>query len=866
MRNMDHHRFTGHVANGTGSPVSFCLILLVLLISGCGGGGGDDDDDSDAAESVQISGAILIPGGSVSAANPIGLKGAANKPVSLYRIDDTGQIIGDVLDTTTSDQNGNYVLLLPADIEYSSDIIVEAEIGPTANDTARAIVLDATTDVTPITEYITQKLINDPTLDMSALPREEVAKLIAFVETLPLPPQPDLSSMLITIATFSNIVVEAEIDDINNTVNQQVRLSGLLSTPGNAGIPRPAPGTAQRSIPAGNEVVELYQIDTDGENILPAIVTIPDIVTTNDEGVFSFLMPMGVSLSGDLRLQAIVDGVTILALVTNEILNINAESHYVATKLLAAPFVAPASLDVNEVLGIVQFVNAATICTEETTLAAQLDEFEDCVGPAVDQQIDNAVNDPPQGTTLNVVVVEDITQAIDISANVTDSDGSVVLSTTTVISGPTDGVLANNNNGTFSYTGFLNYFGPDAFTYTVTDNDGLASANISVTIDVTPDNDAPTGTPRDASATEEVLLVIDISGDVDDVDGTVNPNTTAITTPASNGNLVNNGDGTFNYTGNPDFANTDGFTYTVTDDLGQVSADIAVSITVSNVNDAPRGSTVTASAIEETDTVIGISGNVIDVDGSVDLSLTSISEFPSDGNLTNNFDGTFTYKGNLDYVGPDAFLFIVRDNNNLPSDPILVNIDVIADNDTPTGTALNLNADEDAGTTIDIRASVNDVDSTIDFTTTTVTSGPSSGNLVNNNDGTFTYTGNLDFVGADAFTYTVADDGGQVSEEIGVNVIVDNLNDAPRGTTLVVNADEETLTAFNINSNVIDVDDTVNFTTTTVTGVGPTDGILVNNNDGSFTYTGDLDFFGTDSFTYTVADNIGLASADIRSP
>ena len=69
---------------------------------------------------------------------------------------------------------------------------------------------------------------------------------------------------------------------------------------------------------------------------------------------------------------------------------------------------------------------------------------------------------------------------------------------------------------------------------------------------------------------------------------------------------------------------------------------------------------------------------------------------------------------------------------------------------------------------------------------TAITTPPGNGNLVNNVNGTFTYTGNLNFVGADSFTYTVNDDGGLTSADITVNVNVVNVNDAPTGSTLVV--------------------------------------------------------------------------------
>ena len=75
---------------------------------------------------------------------------------------------------------------------------------------------------------------------------------------------------------------------------------------------------------------------------------------------------------------------------------------------------------------------------------------------------------------------------------------------------------------------------------------------------------APSRIQRDA----ETATRIDISGNVSDVDGSVVLSTTAITTLPGNGNLVNNGNGTFTYTGNLNFVGVDSFTYTVSDGAG----------------------------------------------------------------------------------------------------------------------------------------------------------------------------------------------------------------------------------------------------------------------------------------------------------
>ena len=365
-----------------------------------------------------------------------------------------------------------------------------------------------------------------------------------------------------------------------------------------------------------------------------------------------------------------------------------------------------------------------------------------------------------------------------------------------------------NKDGTFSYTPNSNFTGTDSFTYKV--NDGTTDSNIvTVNITVNPVNDAPTGTTLVVAAVEETATAIDISSNVTDVDGTVDLTTTLVTSGPSNGSLTNNGDGTFSYTGDLNFVGADSFTYTVEDNDGQVSSDITVTINVSDVNDAPTGTTLVVAALEETATAIDISSNVTDVDGTVDLTTTLVTSGPSNGSLTNNGDGTFSYTGDLNFVGADSFTYTVEDNDGQVSSDITVTINVSDVNDAPTGTTLVVAALEETATAIDISSNVTDVDGTVDLTTTLVTSGPSNGSLTNNGDGTFSYTGDLNFVGADSFTYTVEDNDGQVSSDITVTINVSDVNDAPTGTTLVVAAVEETATAIDISGNVADVDGTV---------------------------------------------------------
>lgn len=86
--------------------------------------------------------------------------------------------------------------------------------------------------------------------------------------------------------------------------------------------------------------------------------------------------------------------------------------------------------------------------------------------------------------------------------------------------------------------------------------------------------------------------------------------------------------------------------------------------------------------------------------------------------------------------------------------------------------------DEDAPLIVPAALGVlaNDVDLQADLLTAVVVSGPTSGSLILNADGSFTYTPNADFAGDDSFTY-VANDGTEDSDVATVNILVNNLVD-----------------------------------------------------------------------------------------
>ena len=252
----------------------------------------------------------------------------------------------------------------------------------------------------------------------------------------------------------------------------------------------------------------------------------------------------------------------------------------------------------------------------------------------------------------------------------------------------------------------------------------------------------------------------------------------------------------------------------------------------------------------------GVLANDTDVSGS---ALTvAVSEDPINGSLTLSPDGSFTYQPNDNFVGDDTFTYIATNEageSAVGSANITINA-LAAANTAPT--AIDDTFETDEGVVLEILAEggvlANDTDAEFDILEAQIVSLPSNGQLVLNPDGSFTYTPLTGFSGVDSFRYT-ASDGTENSATATAVVLVRDVNDPPQGIaddfdvafneTLTVGADESVL---------LNDTDSENDTLTATVATQPTNGTLDFDSDGTFVYTPNTDFVGTDSFTYEVSD------------
>src|SRR5690606_37207339 len=127
------------------------------------------------------------------------------------------------------------------------------------------------------------------------------------------------------------------------------------------------------------------------------------------------------------------------------------------------------------------------------------------------------------------------------------------------------------------------------------------------------------------------------------------------------------------------------------------------------------------------------------------------------------------------------------------------------------------------------------------------------GTLTLNSDGSFDYTPPADWSGVTTFTYQ-ANDGLFNSNTAVVTLSVAAVNDTPAATADSYTVTEDVSLVISApgvlgNDNDIDGDPL-----TAVLDTDVASGVLTLNSNGSFTYTPDANFCGTDSFTYHAHD------------
>ena len=406
---------------------------------------------------------------------------------------------------------------------------------------------------------------------------------------------------------------------------------------------------------------------------------------------------------------------------------------------------------------------------------------------------------------------------------VTDSHGASDTETLTInLHGANDapelGALTNASyTDTAGNDAFLNVTG----TFHSTDRDSGDSATYSVAGQVA---SAEAGFDQQVSTSYGILYVNSSTGDYKFV-----PNDSAIEALKTSTHID--------------------FTVSVKDAGGLTDTD-TLTITLNGANDTPEApATNTVTTDEDTaSAAIAIGATDRDAGETFTYSLKSGHE-PAIGSVTfDNTSGTFTYTPDANANGSDTFTIVIHDSSGATTEQV-VSVTVNPVNDAPVSAGGSGSVDEDQVLSDSLPAA-SDVDG--DSVTYALDSDGAHGTAVVHADGTFTYTPDADFNGSDSFTFTVSDGHGG-SNTYSYSVTVNPVNDAPVSAGGSGSVDEDQVLSDSLPA-ASDVDgDSVTYALDS----DGAHGTAVVHADGTFTYTPDADFNGSDSFTFTVSDGHG---------
>ncbi|EHR1281265.1 tandem-95 repeat protein [Vibrio parahaemolyticus] len=488
-------------------------------------------------------------------------------------------------------------------------------------------------------------------------------------------------------------------------------------------------------------------------------------------------------------------------------------------------------------------------------------------GESVSQTVNFTVAPVADIVADKATVVEDTPTIIKVLGNDTFEGDDQVVSLDTN-NGPANGTVSVNPDGSVTYTPNDNYHGTDSFTYIVTS--GGVSESTTVSVDVTPVNDAPVAKDDTAITDEDTPVTIDVLPNDNDNDNDIDGDKLSIqsaSVPEAQGK-VEIVDGKLVFTPAENFNGHAEIIYTVTD--GQLTDEAKVTVTVNPVNDAP---TIKVDAVESitedavsTDTVVATL-TVRDTDTSEDQLTVS---------LENNSNGYFVLVGDevkLTQAGVDA---VNNDELNLKGLTISASV---SDGVNPTASdsdSLIVNRVNDAPTIkVDAVESITEdavsTDTVVATLTVRDTDTPEDQltvSLENNSNGYFVLVGNevkLTQAGVDAVNndeLNLKDLAISASVSDGVNptasdsdsLVVNRVNDAPTVENAI--ADQvlsEDFDAYTIDLNEVfkDSDSSLEFS------VSGNSNVLVSIENGIVTISPTADWNGSEILTFKATDPSG---------
>ena len=349
--------------------------------------------------------------------------------------------------------------------------------------------------------------------------------------------------------------------------------------------------------------------------------------------------------------------------------------------------------------------------------------------------------------------------------------------------------------------------------------------------------------------------------------GTVTTNDTTATlslsgTDASYFNLAS--DGTLTFKNAPDYEVKNSYSISVSakDSAGN-SANQMITINLIDILETSPTLNNATFTVEEGKSQGYIIGSVpiISTGGDAISQFTLLNTLHSDHfNIDTNGQITISNVADMNYTYEDIYNLQVTCKNSYGTSNT-ANITITVQTK-PVATLTTLTLNEDTPKS-DVAMSATDTDGgTLSYS---ITANPSHGNIssVNSATGAFTYTPTANYYGSDSFTYSVTDGIFIISQNVAVTI--NGVNDAPTATTQALSTDEDTPITGVLGATDIDPSDTLTFSVISSTSGCSADishGTFLLDTNGTYTYTPDANYYGTDGFCYKVQDDSGTSTSD----
>lgn len=310
------------------------------------------------------------------------------------------------------------------------------------------------------------------------------------------------------------------------------------------------------------------------------------------------------------------------------------------------------------------------------------------------------------------------------------------------------------------YTPAGNFVGTDTLTYTVTDASNSQTNKATIRIKVT--RVAPTILGDVATTNSNTAKTIVVGANDVDPQSPGTLSAPIIVTNPSNGTVSVSGNDIV-YTPSTGFVGTDVFTYKRTgaaDDVCTTALAATATVTVTVSNQPPVAVNDNISTFACAAVTIKLKDN--DTDPENGFLTPTIVTNPTNGTLTANADGTYTYTPTANYVGGDSFTYNVKDPYNAVSNTATVTITVSGDanpNIAPVAVADSDNTLINQVFYTNVLA--NDSDPNNDPLTLSISAtglkAPSNGTIQLMPNKLIKYTPNANFVGTDTYEYQISD-------------------------------------------------------------------------------------------------------------